>query len=106
MLCSKGDRNALTKSLLQKVKMKDKGSYIYRGNGAEDEWTLWFEQLTIRRTPRVPTTLMALGQPVRLGMFLRIQVEPSLHRSVHSVITNPWSEGAIEEGKVSDDGSI
>ena len=61
MLYSEGDGNALTKDLLQKVKIKDKGSYIYRGNDAKGKQTLWFEQLTIKRTPRVPMAFMTLG---------------------------------------------
>ena len=48
MLSNEGDENAMAKSLLQKVKMKGKRSCIYRVNGAEDEGTLWFEQLTIK----------------------------------------------------------
>ena len=39
-------------------------------------------------------------------MFLRRQVQLSLHRFDHSEITDPWSEGATEEGKIRDDGSI
>ena len=53
-----------------------------------------------------PTTLMTLSQPVKLGMFFRRQIEPSLHELVHSEITDPWSEGATEKGKIRDDGSI
>ena len=43
---------------------------------------------------------MTLGQLVRLGMFLRRQVEPSLHGFVSYKIIDPWSEGAAEEGKI------
>ena len=53
-----------------------------------------------------PTTLMTLNQPVRLSMFFRRQIEPSLHGPVHLEIMDPWSEGATEEGKIRDDGSI
>ena len=55
------DGNALTINLLRKVKMKDKGACIYRGNGMKDEGTLQFEQLTIKKAPRVPTAFMTLG---------------------------------------------
>ena len=55
------DGNALVVNLLQKVKMKDKGACIYRGNGTKDEGTLWFEQLTIKNASRVPTTFITLG---------------------------------------------
>ena len=30
---------------------------------------------------------------------LKDQIEPSPHGSFHLVITNPWSEGATEEGE-------
>ena len=61
MLYSEVDGNALAVNLLQKVKMKDKGACLYRGNGTKDEGMLWFEQLTIKKVPRVPTTFMTLG---------------------------------------------
>ena len=43
---------------------------------------------------------------VRLGMFFRRQIEPSLHGLVHLEIMDLWSKGATEEGKIRDDGSI
>ena len=48
-------------NLLQKVKMKDKGACVNRGNGTKDEGTLRFEQLTIKDAPHVPTIFMTLG---------------------------------------------
>ena len=61
MLYSEVDGNALAVNLLQKVKMKDKGACLYRGNGTKDEGMLWFEQLTIKKVPRVLTIFMTLG---------------------------------------------
>ena len=61
MLYSEVDGNALAVNLLQEVKMKDKGACLYRGNDMKDEGMLWFEQLTIKKVPRVPTTFMTLG---------------------------------------------
>ena len=55
------DGNALAINLLRKVKMKDKGARIYRGNGMKDEGTLQFEQLTIKKAPHVPTAFITLG---------------------------------------------
>ena len=86
--------------------MRVKEASLYRKNGTEDEGTLHSKRWTNKKTPCVPTILMTLGQPVRLGVFLGRQVELSLHRFDHSEITDPWSEGATEEGKIKDDGSI
>ena len=86
--------------------MSEEEAGLYRGNGTKDEGTLRSKRLTTMQMPRIPTTLMTLGQPVRLGMFLRRQIELSLHGFVHSEITNPQSEGATEEGKIMDDESI
>ena len=63
MVCrfSEVDGNALAVNLLQKLKMKDKGACIYRGNGTKDEGTLRFERLTIKNAPRVPMAFMTLG---------------------------------------------
>ena len=61
MLYSEVDGNALAVNLLQKVKMKDKGACLYRGNGTKDEGMLWFEQLTIKKVPRVLMIFMTLG---------------------------------------------
>ena len=61
MLYSEVDGNALAVNLLQKVKMKDKGACLYRGNDTKDEGMLWFEQLTIKKVPRVLTIFMTLG---------------------------------------------
>ena len=41
--------------------MKGKEARIYRGNGTEDEGTLWFEWVTTKNMPRVPTTFMVPG---------------------------------------------
>ena len=41
-----------------------------------------------------------------MGELPRRQIEPSLHEFDHSKITNPWSEGATEEGKIRDDGFV
>ena len=62
---------------------------LYRGNDMEDEETLRSKRLTTKKMPRIPTTLMTLAQPIRLCMFLRRQIELSLHRSVYSEIMNP-----------------
>ena len=86
--------------------MSEEEAGLYKGNGMEDEGMLCSKGLTTKWMPRIPTTLMTLSQPVRLGMFLRRHIEPSLHRSVHSEITNPQSEEATEEGKIMDDESI
>ena len=86
--------------------MRAKEVGLYRGNSTEDEGTLHSKRWTTKSTTRVPTTLMTLGQPVRLDVFLRRQVEPSLHGSIHSKIMNPWNEGATEEGEIRDDGPI
>ena len=40
---------------------------------------------------------MTLGQLVRLGMFLRRQVEPSLHESVSYKIIDPWVQNLKNE---------
>ena len=61
MLFGEVNGNVLAVNLLQKVKMKDKGACIYRGNSTKDEGMLQFEQLTIKKTPHVPTTFMTLG---------------------------------------------
>ena len=61
MLCREVDGNALAINLLQKVKMKDKGACIYKGNGTKDEGMLWFEQLTNKKMPHVPMAFMSLG---------------------------------------------
>ena len=63
MVCRFGeeDGSALVVNLLQKVKMKDKGTCLYRGNGTKDEGTLRFKQLTIKNVPCVPTRFMILG---------------------------------------------
>ena len=86
--------------------MSEEEAGLYRGNDTKDEETLCFKRLTTKQMPRTLTTLMTLGQFVRLGMFLRRQIEPSLHGSVHSEIMDPQSDGATEEGKIMDDGSI
>ena len=39
----KVDESALIEDLFQKLKMRRKEACIYRGNGMEDEGTLWFE---------------------------------------------------------------
>ena len=62
---------------------------LYRGNDMEDEETLRSKRLTTKKMPRIPTTLMTLAQPVKLGLFLRRQIEPSLHGFIHSEITDP-----------------
>ena len=56
--------------------------------------------------PRVPTTLITLGQPVKGGEFLRRQGVLSPHRFVYSEIMDPLGEGAAEEGKIVVDGPI
>ena len=63
MVCQFGeeDGSALVVNLLQKVKMKDKGACIYRGNSMKVEGMLRFEQLTIKNASRVPTTFITLG---------------------------------------------
>ena len=40
---NKVDGSILIEDLLQKVKMRRKEACIYRGNGTEDEGTLWIE---------------------------------------------------------------
>ena len=72
---------------------------LYRGNGTKDEGTLCSKRLATKGMTCTPMTLMTLGQPVYLCAFLRRQVESSLHGS------HLWSEGAIEEYKIRDDGS-
>ena len=86
--------------------MSEEEAGLYRGNGTKDEETLCSKRLTTKQMPYTLTTLMTLGQLVRLGMFLIRQIEPSLQGSVHSEIMDPQSEGATEEGKIMDDGSI
>ena len=56
--------------------------------------------------PRVPMTLITLGQPVRGGEFLRRQGVLSPHRSVYSKIMDPLGEGAVEKCKIVVDGPI
>ena len=80
--------------------MRAKEVGLYRGNSTEDEGTLHSKRWTTKSTTHVPTTVMTLGQPVKLDVFLRRQVEPSLHGSIHSKIMNPWNEGATEEGEI------
>ena len=86
--------------------MSEKEAGLYRGNGTKDEETLRSKRLTTKQMPYTLTTLMTLGQLVRLGMFLIRQIVPSLQGSVHSEIMDPQSEGETEEGKIMDDGSI
>ena len=62
---------------------------LYRGNGMEDEERLHSKRLTTKKMPRIPMTLLTLAQPIRLGMFLKRQIELSLHGSVYSEIMNP-----------------
>ena len=56
--------------------------------------------------PRVLTTLITLGQPVKGGEFLRTQGVLSPHRFVYLEIMDPLGEGAVEEGKIVVDGPI
>ena len=86
--------------------MSEEEASLYRGNNMEDEGTLRSKRLTTKQMPCIPTTLVTLGQPIRLGMFLRRHVELSLHGSICSEMTGPQSEGVTEEGKNMDNGSI
>ena len=72
--------------------MSEEEAGLYKGNGREDEGMPCSKGLTTKWMPHIPTTLMTLSQPVRLGMFLRRHIEPSLHRSVHSEITSLLSK--------------
>ena len=86
--------------------MRGKRAGLYRGNGTKDKGMLRFKRLATREMTCTPTTF---NDPRLACQSMHISQETSLTvtpRVRPGEVTNPWSEGATEEYKISDDRSI
>ena len=86
--------------------MKGERAGLYRGNGAEDEGTPYSKRLATREMTRTPTTFndpRLVYQSVCISQETGLTVTPWVRLGE---VIDLWSEGATEEYKIRDDGSI